>query len=377
MPAGRRGSAAVRRGRAGTLPAKAVAHKRGTLGNAAAPGLLEMQRSRLVAAATGVIAEYGSATTSVAMICARAGVSRRTYYEIFDNREDCLVAILADAEARAQQAVLDAGAAHGPWRERVRRGLWAILCLFDAEPALARVCLVESQRAAGRVSVERERILVGLATAIDAGAGHGGRGGPVSALTAEALVGAVVAVLAARLGDWPERGGERLTELHKLLGELMAMIVLPYLGAGAARRELERPLPERSSLERPAGQPAAAERGQADHDPLAGRPTRLTYRTARVLQAVAVLGERGALPSNRQIAVHAGVQDQGQISKLLTRLRQHGLLVNASSGADMRGEANSWSLTGAGRRLAHDIGVETDPYRQAGPRERKQRVKAA
>lgn len=316
-------------------------------------GILALQRARLLNAAIGLLAEHRYDVVSVAMISSRAGVSRRTYYEVFDNREECLVAILRDAEARAQRALLEAGAAHGPWQERLRDGLWGILRLLDAEPALARVCLVESQRAAGEVSVERRRILARFAAAIDEGARQGGgRAVAVSALTAEALVGAVVAVLAARLGDCQGAANGRAPELCKLLGELMAMIVLPYLGAGAARRELQRPLPEL-----PEAEPQILEDWNRDRDSLAGRPMRLTYRTARALQAVAVLGEDGASPSNRQIAEHAGVQDQGQISKLLSRLARYGLLENAVKDGASRGEANSWRLTVAGRQLVHDIGA--------------------
>lgn len=365
MPAGRRGSAAVRRGRAGTLPAKAVAHKRGTLGNAAAPGLLEMQRSRLVAAATGVIAEYGSATTSVAMICARAGVSRRTYYEIFDNREQCIVAILTGVELRMEREIGDATAAAKSWSERVRAGLAAILALLEGEPGLASVCLLESQRGERLMLAERNRILMRLARAIDAGARQDGDSRDAGPLTAEALVGACVAVLQARLAGHPrepEAPRRRAAELEAvrtqpamldLLGELMALIVLPYEGAAAARRERRRPVAPAA----PVVHDEKTERKRADGDALAGLSMRLTYRTAAVLQAVAELSDQGLPPSNRQIADRAEVRDQGQMSKLLSRLQSHGLLANAAKGADARGEANSWTLTSRGRQLLNDIGL--------------------
>ncbi|HEY1689544.1 MAG TPA: TetR/AcrR family transcriptional regulator [Solirubrobacteraceae bacterium] len=313
-------------------------------------GIVSLQRTRLLRSAVALLAEHGYASVSVAAICAHAGVSRKTYYEIFENREECLAAILIDAEATVQGAI--AGAVSVGWRERIRSGLWAILCLADGEPALARVCLGESARPGGLAGVERKRILAQLAGAVDQGrlenAQHGGLAG---ALTAEALVGAVSAVLAARLGS-AGGGNARHARLQELLGELMSMIVLPYLGPAAARRELTRPAPQTLAAETPnAGIEADGP------DPLVGSSMRLTYRTARVLMAVAQLGDARAGASNRQIAEHAGVADQGQISKLLSRLESYGLLVNEVKDSAARGEANRWTLTHAGRRLVHGIGA--------------------
>jgi chromosome segregation and condensation protein ScpB len=113
----------------------------------------------------------------------------------------------------------------------------------------------------------------------------------------------------------------------------MSMIVLPYLGAAAARRELERPLPKAPVR----GSRASAVRLNQLH-------MRLTYRTMRVLGALAA--NPGS--SNRNIADASGVSDQGQMSKLLHRLQQLGLIENASIGSPTRGEPNAWTLTSQG-----------------------------
>jgi hypothetical protein len=123
---------------------------------------------------------------------------------------------------------------------------------------------------------------------------------------------------------------ERPVVFVELAGPLMSMIVLPYLGPAAARRELERPWSE--SREMPL-------RGMP-RDPLRDLGMRLTYRTVRVLIAVAT--NPGA--SNRLLADSAGIGDQGQISKLLARLRGLGLVENLSGGP-VRGEPNAWTLT--------------------------------
>ena len=79
-------------------------------------------------------------------------------------------------------------------------------------------------------------------------------------------------------------------------------------------------------------------------------PMRLTYRTARVLDGVAA--NPGA--SNRLVADHAGITDQGQISKLLSRLERLGLIANTGQG-QAKGEPNAWALTPLGSRVASSI----------------------
>jgi predicted transcriptional regulator len=70
----------------------------------------------------------------------------------------------------------------------------------------------------------------------------------------------------------------------------------------------------------------------------------------RVLSAVA---DRPP-SSNRDIGLASGIADQGQISKLLTRLARIGLVENSSAGR-ARGAPNEWTLTGKGEAIEHAI----------------------
>lgn len=324
--------------------------------------ILSVQRARLLSAAIGLLAEEGHEAFSAAAICARAGVSRRTFYEIFHDREACLLAILADAETWARGVIRGLALDGAAWSERMRMGLWALLCLAEREPALARVCLVETQRAGAQVQAERARILQLLVELVDEGRSQGGvRGAAMTSLTAEALVGAISGVIATRLTDTSRQGSEagRRSDLRALLGELTAMIVLPYMGPAATRREHNRPLPQTPAMDSPGG-----EMHTVSPDLFAGLTMRLTYRTARVLAATAQLASDGLGASNKQIGQHAGISDQGQISKLLRRLQAHGLVVNTiEETAGARGEANSWRLTSTGGRLAHGIATESPQAR--------------
>ena len=83
---------------------------------------------------------------------------------------------------------------------------------------------------------------------------------------------------------------------------------------------------------------------------------RLTYRTVRVL--VAIAQRPGA--NNRQVADASGVSDQGQISKLLARLEHLGLIENVGAGP-ARGEPNVWRLTPKGEEIEQTIRRQATP----------------
>ncbi len=281
----------------------------------------------------------------MADITSRARVSRRTFYEQFADREACLAAALEDALGVLRRELAGVGLEDLVWRERVRLGLWRILVFFEDEPVLARVCVVQALRGGPGVLERREVVLAGLAEVVDGGRDAGRRGGQCTPLTAEGLVGAAFGILYARLLKGEPRA------LTGLLGELMGMIVLPYLGPAAARREQTLPLPA-PVTPRTARRPAWPTR--AVSDPLESMPMRLTYRTSRVLEGVAELAGRGAGPSNREVGDYAGIPDAGQVSKLLRRLERLGLLANGGLG-HAKGEPNAWRLTGQGELVARSI----------------------
>jgi DNA-binding MarR family transcriptional regulator len=127
--------------------------------------------------------------------------------------------------------------------------------------------------------------------------------------------------------------------ISELVNPLMSMIVLPYLGPAASREELDREV--------------VVERRRTPRHvrrPLRRPDMRLTYRTMRVLLAIGA--EPGA--SNRRVAEIAGVEDQGQISKLLARLRGLGLIENATDGRE-KGTPNAWRLTARGEQILHTV----------------------
>jgi AcrR family transcriptional regulator len=298
----------------------------------------EIQRVRILTAMAEVASERGAGAASVAHIVSRAGVSRRTFYDLFEDREDCFLGAFEEALALAAVTVLPAYEGQARWRERVRAALLALLVFFDEQPALARLCVVEAL-AAGTRALERRAEIVGvLLRAVEEGRSERPLRVPEPPpLAAEAAVGAVLAIIHRRLVV----GGEE--PLSSLLGELMSAIVMPYLGGSAAQRELHRPAPQiKTKKQSPHG------------DPLEGLDMRITYRTVRVL--IAIGSQPGA--SNREVATAAGIADQGQVSKLLTRLEHIGLLRNDGVG-HAKGAPNAWGLTGRGLEVERAIRVQT------------------
>lgn len=300
--------------------------------------VIEMQRRRLLLAFVELVSEHGLEGAGIGPTCKRAGVSRRTFYEIFADHEACLLAALDEALQRICECVSPAYEGKRRWSIRIRAGLLALLECFDAEPGLARLCIVETLRAGPVVSLRRKRILDTLARAIDEGRHESKQGETLPPLTAQGVVGGALSVIHARLLEDPHAA------LVELSGPLMAMIVHPYLGPAAARRELDRPAPEA---------PSATTRGP--NDPFKDLPIRFTYRTALVLATIATEGGRGSYPSNRHIADAAGIADDGQTSRLLRRLQGAGLIENHGNG-HAKGEANAWVLTERGQAVQEAIG---------------------
>lgn len=293
----------------------------------------ELQRTRILSATVVAVTDQGVDRTTVARIVKIAGVSRKTFYDLFENRDDCVRATIEHGVAQAAERAEQASEGEQRWLERTRTGLFSLLEFFDEEPRLAQICLVHSATSSPAILRSRTLVLKRLARAIDAGRQEKPRHAP-SPVTAEALVSGALGVLHARLIQ------PRPRKLTALLNPLMSFIVLPYRGAGAARKELHRPAP-----------PASPPRPQADHEPeLARLDMRLTYRTMRVLTALAA--HPGA--SNIETAQRSGVRDDGQISRLLWRLAATGLVENHGKGKSA-GTSNAWHLTNLGERLENAI----------------------
>src|SRR4051794_36947576 len=103
----------------------------------------ESQRWRILEAVTDVTAKLGYAEASVADIIAAAGLSRKTFYEQFKDKEECFLTAYDVVSKRLLRSMADVGAAakEGPARRRAQ--LEAFLVALDGQPAIARAFMVD------------------------------------------------------------------------------------------------------------------------------------------------------------------------------------------------------------------------------------------
>ncbi len=275
---------------------------------------------------------YGGVTARSVSEC--AGVSNRTFYECFSDREDCFLAAFNYAVAGLELELRAGWESELGWTARVRAALAGLLRALDGEPAVARLVFVEALAAGPRVLARRARVLESLAGVVDGGRANAPVPALLPVLVAEGAVGATFGVIHARLLEL------RPEPLVELLGQLMAAIVLPYRGMGAAARELERPVP-RSPIRR-RDREDLSYRGLGVVVPV---DYRLTVRTQMALAAVA--GRPGL--NNREVSEAIGLADKSQISRMMKRLSEQGLVENTQ--ARSKRQVMAWRLTSDGEAV--------------------------
>lgn len=287
-----------------------------------------------------MVAERGFGGATITGLIKRAGVSRVTFYESFENFEDCFLAVLDEAMRRSTAVIAAALERGGGLPEQAVAGLVALLGFLDSDPPLARVCLVEAL-AAGPAALEyRARELEMLKHMVDAAAGAATGERQVSMMSAEAVVASVAGMLHTRMvtGEAPP--------FMALLSPLVGVVLTPYLDAPTVAREVERAreLAEALTEERSA-RPPAPPAGVAIPNGLANP------NAHRARLCLLHLADRPGA-SNRAIGEAIEVAHRGQISKLLARLAREGLLVKR---AGAPGHVNAWTLTPHGERVARAL----------------------
>lgn len=199
------------------------------------PGLVgAVQRERVLVGMMRAVAELGYRDVSVQDVLDRAGVSRPTFYQHFDNKEDCFLMAFDAAAARLYDR-LDAASSEctGDWRERLRFALESLLRFVIDEPDAASILIVDARAACPAALSRRDDLLDRFACCLDSQVrAEAPPDEPPSAITAAGVVGGVDALLYSRLTN-----GEA-DDLESLLPSLIYFAVLPYEGHEAAREGL-------------------------------------------------------------------------------------------------------------------------------------------
>ena len=312
------------------------------------------QRARMLDAIVEVVAERGFAGASVELVAERAGVCSRTFYECFEDLEDCFTVVLDESTQPVIELICSAFEGRETWLDGVRSALASLLVFLDSERMLARVWLVESLAAGPRALACRERKMGVVLSSIVA---------PWSVTDAAsvpplALEGAFASVLGVIVRRLIADSKEPLIEI---LGPLMGLAVAPFLDQREVAREVKRAAELARAIQ--AGSPnwtrparAAQPSGEPDIEPDAALPAMLGNPSARrareCLLFLAEQGGRGLYPSNREIAAGIGVTHQSQISRLLAYLLKEDLVAKRSEGP---GKRNAWLLTPRGEALSQAL----------------------
>ena len=184
------------------------------------------QRQRLLDATEQVVGERGRAGASIEAIVKAAGVSSITFYEQFEGKEECFVAAFDRAVEETLAELRAAVPDDLSWPEQIGTGLRALLAAIAANPARARLCLVEAQTGGPALSVRFEAALDRVAAKLRGGRALDTAPPELPATLEEATAGGLAWLLRERL----ERG--HADGVEALYPKLIDVALSPYLGDG-------------------------------------------------------------------------------------------------------------------------------------------------
>jgi AcrR family transcriptional regulator/predicted transcriptional regulator len=287
------------------------------------------QRDRLVAAMGELTAELGLAAVGVHHVCQRAGVSRRTFYELYADRDACVVDTHDEAFGRLlahlAEAVADAG---GVWEDRAVAVTQALFTAWDTDRVLAKLCLVSSV-SGHHEALELRRVAMAQIAGLLA---DPPRQPMVEASVLACAISGIWGLAFAQLTEKPT------ASISDLAGVAIFLLVAPFAG-------------RRHAAARAAGRGGTAAYVTrwtptvvgGDDDERGLLVTELTSQTLRYLN-----GHPGA--ANIDIARAVDVRHESQMSRHLRRLEKAGMVSHRKEG-----RTNAWMLTARGEEAARTL----------------------
>jgi AcrR family transcriptional regulator len=155
------------------------------------PVVSKIQRDRLMRAMARTVAEHGYQETTVRRLLGRAGLSRRTYYELFEDKEDCFLAAYDEVIDHVMGVVIESYEEGGSPEERIEHGLRAFLQFCADEPEVARMCIVEVLAAGPAARARRAETMERLASLMEEALSELRGDKALSKLAAQGLIGGV------------------------------------------------------------------------------------------------------------------------------------------------------------------------------------------
>lgn len=196
--------------------------------------MTESQRNRIHQAMIEVVSQRGYPETRVVDVIGVAGVSRKTFYELFDSKEDCFLAaydvLLGNLLGEAGDAFEAKSGAS--WAERIAAALEALLEHLAKHPAEARFAIVEVLAAGPKALARRDAALRQFTGFLDRGRSE--TSVELPGITSLSIAGGINELL------YSEILHGAATRLPSRLPDLMFWVALPFLGAEGASAERER-----------------------------------------------------------------------------------------------------------------------------------------
>lgn len=187
------------------------------------------QRERLLAAMAEVVAEHGYNKVTIAQVTGAASVSRRTFYEHFESKEECFIAAYDAVDSYLVEQITGQVDGEGEWADQVATTLTELLRFFASRPTLARLIMVEPVAVGEGMTSRHERTAERIVALLEPGRSERPGDRQLAEGIEEALAGGVMTLIVRRIV-----AGEA-ERLEQYAPGIVEFALAPYLGAEAAR----------------------------------------------------------------------------------------------------------------------------------------------
>jgi len=188
------------------------------------------QRERMLLATAELVAERGYQKTTIELIAKTARVALSTFYEQFSSKEECFLAAFDETLAAAKEVFDELLDTEQPWSDQIASGLETVLEMIVAEPARARLCIVEAQAAGGEALARYQGMLESVAPKLREGREFNPRSSRLPDGLEVAIVGGLAWLVHQRLV------ANRVDGIKALLPEMLQVTLTPYIGEVEAGR---------------------------------------------------------------------------------------------------------------------------------------------
>jgi AcrR family transcriptional regulator len=189
-------------------------------------------RERLLESILHISGELGYERATVKLVIEHADTSRATFYNHFEDREDCFVQAYIEASEWLYERTLALSVRQPTWRERLRVGLAELLEFCANNPAIAKALFIEAHAAGGEALAHHDRLMERVSDAIDNAREEGERVQSPPGMTSTFMVGAIEALITAKLSN------DEAAKAPELLPGILHFVVMQYLGKEAAWEEM-------------------------------------------------------------------------------------------------------------------------------------------